>query len=65
MKKTDNYVDGLYIKHGRLINDRPNGISGIEQAANIKRIIKQDRKIKIIADGIERAEIRKNLFGLL
>ena len=31
----------------------------IERAANMKRIIDEDRKIKMIADGIERAEMRK------
>ena len=56
-------VDGLYVKNGRLINGRPNGMSGIEQAANMKRIIDEDRKIKMIADGIERSEMRKNMFG--
>mgnify|MGYP003671464086 CR=1 FL=1 len=29
----NDYVEGLYVKDGRLINSRPNGISGIEQAA--------------------------------
>ena len=51
------YVDGLYVKDGRLINDRVPGITGIEKAANMRRIIKEDRKIKTIADGIERARI--------
>ena len=55
----------LTIKNGRLINDRPDGMSGIEQAANIKRIITEDRKIKVIADGIERAESMKEFRGLL
>jgi len=36
-------------------------MSGIEQAANMKRIIDEDRKIKMIADGIERAENNKNM----
>ncbi len=54
-------VDGLYVKNGRLINGRPPGMSGIEQAANMKRIIREDRKIKMIADGIERAENNKNM----
>lgn len=58
-----NYVDGLYVKDGRLINGRSPGMSGIQQAANMKRIIDEDRKIKMIADGIERSEMRKNLFG--
>jgi len=61
--KISDMVDGLYVKNGRLINGRPNGMSGIEQAANMKRIIDEDRKIKMIADGIERAEMRKDLFG--
>ena len=60
--KISDFVDGLYVKNGRLINGRPNGMMGIEQAANMKRIIDEDRKIKMIADGIERAEMRKDLF---
>ena len=59
--KISDYVDGLYVKNGRLINGREPGMSGIEQAANIKRIVDEDRKIKMIADGIERAEIRKEM----
>ena len=61
--KISNFVDGLYVKNGRLINGRPNGMTGIQQAANMKRIIDEDRKIKMIADGIERSEMRKKLFG--
>ena len=53
-------MNGLTIKDGRLINHRPDGMTGIQQAANMKRIIDEDRKIKVIADGIERAESRKN-----
>tara|TARA_R110002012_G_scaffold9060_1_gene41589 strand:+ start:498 stop:707 length:210 start_codon:yes stop_codon:yes gene_type:complete len=60
--KISDMVDGLYVKNGRLINGRPNGMTGIEQAANMKRIIDEGRKIKMIADGIERAEMRKDLF---
>ena len=29
----DNFVEGLYVKDGELINDRPNGMMGIEKAA--------------------------------
>ena len=53
----------MYVKNGRLINGRPNGMTGIQTAANMKRIIDEDRKIKMIADGIERSEMRKKLFG--
>ena len=58
-------MHGLTIKNGRLMNDRPDGMTGIQQAANMKRIIKEDRKIKMIADGIERAESMKKFRGLL
>ena len=61
-KKSD-MVDGLYVKNGRLINDRPNSMTGIQRAANMKRIIDEDRKIKMIANGIERADMRKDMFG--
>ncbi len=57
---TNNYVDGLYIKDGRLINDRPPGESGIARAASIKRSIKNDRKINQIAEAIQLAEDKKN-----
>ena len=57
---TNNYVDGLYIKDGRLINDRPPGESGIARAASIKRSIKNDRKINQIAEAIQLTEDKKN-----
>ena len=58
-------MDGLTIKNGRLVNERPDGMTGIQQAANMKRIVKEGRKIKMIADGIERAESMKTFRGLL
>tara|TARA_R100000808_G_C2137885_1_gene145955 strand:+ start:227 stop:439 length:213 start_codon:yes stop_codon:yes gene_type:complete len=57
---TSDYVNGLYVKDGRLINDRPDGETGIAQAARIKRAVKNDRKINMIAEGIELAEDKKN-----
>ena len=58
-------MKGLTIKNGRLVNERPVGMTGIQQAANMKRIITEDRKIKSIADGIEIAESMKTFRGLL
>ena len=59
MKKMD-YVDGLYVKNGRLINESRDGETGIAQASRIKRAVKNDRKINRIAEGIELAENKKN-----
>jgi len=59
MKKISDFVDGLYVEGGRLINARAPGESGIAQAARIKRSISNDRKINQIAEGIQLAEAKK------
>ena len=56
------YVNGVFVKDGRLINARPNGKSGIEQAAELRKMVKHNKKVDIIAEGIERAEMRKDFF---
>ncbi len=58
-------MNGLTIKNGRLVNERPVGMTGIQEAANMKRIIDEGRQIKMIADGIERAESQKEFRELL
>jgi len=59
--KTSNYVDGLSIKQGRLINERPDGMTGIQEAANLRRMKKVSYQEQMIANGIERAEMRKEM----
>tara|TARA_R100000935_G_scaffold56270_2_gene87533 strand:- start:4827 stop:5066 length:240 start_codon:yes stop_codon:yes gene_type:complete len=63
---TSDYVNGLYVKDGRLINSRPDGISGLEEAAMYRQQMKKQYKIDCIADGIERAKMRmsgdRNIF---
>ena len=53
----NNYVDGLYSKDGRLINDRPNSIMGIEKAAKLRKMVKRQENIEQIAEGIRRAQM--------
>ena len=62
---TNDYVDGLYVKNGRLINARPDGMMGIEQAAQVKKALKRGRKIEMMADAIELAESRKKFRDIL
>ena len=60
-------MDGLTIKNGRLINMRPDGMSGIEQASLYRQQMKKQYKIDMIADGIERAKMREeglSYFGM-
>ena len=40
----------LTVKNGRLINNRPNGITGIQQAAEIRKAMKKAEKIEMIAE---------------
>ena len=58
-------MDGLHIKNGRLINDRPDGETGIARAARIKKAMKEQDKINKFADGIERAEVREKLRNMM
>jgi|TARA_R100001230_G_scaffold1753_1_gene498 hypothetical protein len=57
MKHSADY-SGLRIQNGRLINDRPTGMSGIEEASMRRQQMKKQYKIDCIADGIERAKMR-------
>jgi len=54
----DNNVDGLYVKDGRLMNGRMDGMTGIAQASMFRKQMKKQYKIDCIADGIERAKMR-------
>jgi len=56
--KMGNYVEGLYVKNGRLMNDRMPGVTGIQQASMYRKQMKKQYKIDCIADSIERAKIR-------
>lgn len=55
------FVNGLYVKDGRLINDRSDGVSGIEQASMYRQQMKKQYKIDCIADGIERSKEREDM----
>ena len=52
--------DGLTIKNGRLINNRPNGVTGIQEAAKIKQDQKKAKKLEMysqaVALGIQKAK---------
>ncbi len=48
--------NGLTVRGGRLINDRPNSEMGIVQAANARRERKRDEKIQMQAEAYVRGE---------
>jgi len=52
-------MDGLTMKNGREINNRPDSETGIAKLARVRREMKRAEKISIIADGNAVAEARK------
>jgi len=57
--------DGLTVKNGRLINNRPNGITGIQEALDIKKTLKKAKKLEMYSEavslGIQKAENVENI----
>jgi len=64
MKAKFQSMGGLTVENGRLINDRPNGITGIAQAAQLRKSAYRAKKVDMMADGIELAEGRKNFYRM-
>jgi|TARA_B100000787_G_C16150291_1_gene276231 hypothetical protein len=64
MKMKYQSMGGLEVKDGRLINDRRDGVSGIQQAANVRSMMHRAKKVDMIADGIELAEGRKGFYRM-
>ena len=48
----------LTVKNGRLINNRPNGITGIQQAAEIKKAMKRAEKIQMMSEAVALGSIK-------
>jgi len=54
--KISDFVDGLYVKDGRLINGRPNSMMGIEKVSKMRQEVKRQKNIQAISEGIQRAK---------
>ena len=55
--EVSNFVEGLYVQNGRLINSRPDKMMGIEKASKLKNMVKQQNNVEQIAEGIRRAKM--------
>ena len=47
---------GLRVEGGRLINNRPDGMTGIQQMAMSRKVMKRESKIDMAAEGYVRGE---------
>jgi len=48
-KKAD--FSGLSVRNGRLINNQPDGVTGIQQMAKMRKELKNAKKVAQIAEG--------------
>ena len=60
-----NGVGGLSVSNGRLVNNRPDSRSGIEVAAQNRKIMKREEKINMIAEGYSRGEMMSEMREML
>lgn len=52
---------GLDVERGRLINNRPDGQTGIQQAAEAKAMMKRANKIEMTAEGVMLGNLRSEM----
>jgi len=55
---------GLDIRNGRLINNRPDGMTGIQQLCETKKMLKREQKIEMMVEADVRASMRERMLGL-
>lgn len=53
--------NGLDVKNGRLINNRPCGMTGIAEAAASKKAMKRMDKVEMIASGVSMGNMRSEM----
>lgn len=51
----------LTVRNGRLINNRPNDVTGIQQAAQIRKDLKREQKIQMMSEAFYRGEMMSDL----
>lgn len=52
---------GLTVNGGMLINNRPDGQTGIQQAAQAKKIVKKSEKVQMMAEAVFLGNIRSEM----
>jgi hypothetical protein len=54
-------MGGLDVQNGRLINNRPDGMTGLAQMATNKKIAKRIDKVSMIAEGVSMGYMRAEM----
>jgi hypothetical protein len=58
---SEDKYNGLSVRNGRLVNNRPDGQTGIAQAAQVRKSMKQAEKVSMIAKGVAMGDIMSDM----
>lgn len=58
-------MDGLTMKNGRPINNRPEPEMGLSKMARLRKEMKRAEKVQIVADGNAMAKAREEMRSIL
>jgi hypothetical protein len=53
----------LIVKRGRLINNAPDGVSGIQRAVEIRKEVRRESKIQMMAEAVYRGDMMSDSKG--
>ena len=53
--------DGLTVRDGRLINNRPDGKNGIEKAAELRKALKKAEKIQMYSEAVALGNMKEDM----
>ena len=56
-------MSGMTMKDGRLINQMPDGVTGIQRAADMRKMRKREDKIEMMVEADVRASMREKMLG--
>ena len=54
-------MDGLPVRDGRLMNNRPDSVIGITAAAIARKEMKREKKVQMYSEAIERGEMMSDM----
>ena len=59
---SDRY-NGLTVRNGRLVNNRPTDKTGIAQAVEMKKSLKRMEKVSMIAEGVKIGDLMSDMMN--
>jgi hypothetical protein len=63
IKITLDKMSGMTMQNGRLVNHMPDGVTGIQRAADMRKMRKREQKIEMMVEADVRASMREKMLG--